>query len=347
MIGLETSRIVYKGDGITKEFPYTFTVQEKTDMVVTLVHEDGTNEVLTKDYFVDLDKKTVNYPGYAPGEEPAEAERPEILPAGSYLVLSRNIPITQETYLGDKWPWNVNEDELDKITMILQDLKEASDRHLTLSAEVEGVDVTLPSPKANMGFYWDETGTKLVEGLNPNAATEQAAASAALSGQYAADAKGSADYAGDCAAKLCDGINEAKQAAEQAKEHRDAAADSAATATQKANSARDSAEEAETWATKARQPLIFKGGVETYDELPANPNVGDYYYIEKADEEHGILAGNNVGWDGTQWVNMGNTEGVAIATDPEIQALFDGVVPEYQPDPEHAIATAPEIQALF
>ena len=340
MIGLETSRIVYKGDGITKEFPYTFTVQEKTDMVVTLVHKDGTNEVLTKDYFVDLDKKTVNYPGYAPGEEPAEAERPEILPVGSYLVLSRNIPITQETYLGDKWPWNVNEDELDKITMILQDLKEESDRHLTLSAEVEGVDVTLPSPKPNMGFYWDETGTKLVEGLNPKDAAEQAAASAG-------SAKASENAAAGYAAQAENDKIEVEQAVKKAEESRDAAAESAATAAQKANSARDSAEEAETWATKARQPLIFKGGVETYDELPTNPSIGDYYHIEKADEEHGILAGNNVGWDGTQWVNMGNTEGVAIATDPEIQALFDGVVPEYQPDPEHAIATDPEIRALF
>ena len=347
MIGLEISRIVYKGDGITKEFPYTYTVQEKSDMVVTLVHEDGTNEILTKDYFVDLDKKTVNYPGYAPGEEPAEAERPEILPAGAYLVLSRDIPITQETYLGDKWPWNVNEDELDKITMILQDLKEESERHLTLSAEVEGVNVTLPSPKPNMGFYWDETGTKLVEGLNPKEATEQAAASAAQSGQYAADSKASADRAEELAVKVYEVIDEAKQAAENAKTSELAAAESAELAGEHADDAAKSADEARQSAIKTRQPIVFKGGVETYGELPTNPDVGDYYHIVNADEAHGINAGDCVAWDGTQWVNMGNIEGVAIATDPEIIALFSGVIPEPEPEPEHSIATDPEIRALF
>ncbi len=230
MIGLETNRIVYKGDGITKEFPFTFTVQEKTDMVVTLVHEDGTNEILTKDYFVDLDKKTVNYPGYAPGEEPAEAERPETLPVGAYLVLHRDIPITQETYLGDKWPWNVNEDELDKITMILQDLKSESDRHLTLSPEAEGVNVTLPSPKANMGFYWDETGTKLVEGLNPKAATEQAAASAAAASTSASaasvsevNAKSSEEAAAESAKEASTYLDIVKANADAAKKSENAA----------------------------------------------------------------------------------------------------------------------------
>ena len=452
MIGLETNRIVYKGDGITKEFPFTFTVQEKTDMIVTLVHEDGTNEVLTKDYFVDLDKKTVDYPGYAPGEEPAEAERPEILPTGAYLVLHRDIPITQETYLGDKWPWNVNEDELDKITMILQDLKSESDRHLTLSPEAEGVNVTLPSPKANMGFYWDETGTKLVEGMNPKEATERAEDAAARAKTSEEKAEAAATRTEELAEKVFEGIDEAKQAAKDARASADEAAESAELAKQRADSikgdtekaaasakaaqesadfakeqadnaassasraavnaqaaqwarddARESAEKAKTSETNAKQSaqeayysardalqseinsarnaesaersadsarnsavsakmseieakssadeakeaalnakvsLNFRGKIPQYSDLPTDPEIGDWWFIEEADPEHGIEAGESVVWNGTEWVKTNWL--LAIATDPEIIALFTGSV---SPD-EYEIATDAEIVAV-
>ena len=174
MIGAEVNRIVYKGDGITTSFPYTFTVLEKADIVVTLVDKESKKKTLTSDYFIDMDKKEITYPGYAPGEEPAEAERPPVLPEGWYLVIQRKTKIDQQTSLGDKWPFDVTEDALDKITRILQDLDTDSKRHLEISAEASGIDPMLPSPKANMGFYWDETGTKLVEGLNPKAASESA-----------------------------------------------------------------------------------------------------------------------------------------------------------------------------
>lgn len=190
MIGAEVNRIVYKGDGITTSFPYTFTVLEKADIVVTLVDKEIKKKTLTSDYFIDMDKKEITYPGYAPGEEPAEAERPPVLPAGWYLVIQRKTKIDQQTSLGDKWPFDVTEDALDKITRILQDLDTDSKRHLKVSVEASGIDPMLPSPKANMGFYWDETGTKLVEGLNPKAASSAAAARSAAAAS--ASAKSSA-----------------------------------------------------------------------------------------------------------------------------------------------------------
>lgn len=192
MIGAEVNRIVYKGDGITTSFPYAFTVLEKADIVVTLVDKESKKKTLTSDYFIDMDKKEITYPGYAPGEEPAEAERPPVLPAGWYLVIQRKTKIDQQTSLGDKWPFDVTEDALDKIIRILQDLDTDSKRHLEISAEASGIDPMLPSPKANMGFYWDETGTKLVEGLNPKAASESAAASSAAAARSAAAASASA-----------------------------------------------------------------------------------------------------------------------------------------------------------
>ena len=249
MIGVEANRIVYRGDGITTSFPYTFTVLEKADIVVTLVDKESKKKTLTSDYFIDMDKKEITYPGYAPGEEPAEAERPPVLPAGWYLVIQRKTKIDQQTSLGDKWPFDVTEDALDKITRILQDLDTDSKRHLEVSVEASGIDPMLPSPKANMGFYWDETGTKLVEGLNPNAASESAAASASAAATSETNAAASANTAKawSMSDSSPDGVSGNKSAKTWAEEAKTSASNSA----NSASASNSSAETAAYYANKA------------------------------------------------------------------------------------------------
>ena len=249
MIGAEVNRIVYKGDGITTSFPYTFTVLEKADIVVTLVDKESKKKTLTSDYFIDMDKKEITYPGYAPGEEPAEAERPPVLPEGWYLVIQRKTKIDQQTSLGDKWPFDVTEDALDKITRILQDLDTDSKRHLEVSVEASGIDPMLPSPKANMGFYWDETGTKLVEGLNPNAASESAAASASAAATSETNAAASANTAKawSMSDSSPDGVSGNKSAKTWAEEAKTSASNSA----NSASASNSSAETAAYYANKA------------------------------------------------------------------------------------------------
>lgn len=338
MISTEQMRVKIQGDGETRRFTFPFLLDKASDLLVRIW--DGETLATVTDWTIEPINGIYPTTGGAV-IYPASASA---VSSDITVIIERNIAIIQNDGYkrNDSLSMTSLEKTFDSCVERIQEVSDIANRSIQLSvqSDYEDISVELPIPKPNMGFYWDETGTKLVEGLNPKDAAEQAAASAG-------SAKASENAAAGYAAQAENDKIEVEQAVKKAEESRDAAAESAATAAQKANSARDSAEEAETWATKARQPLIFKGGVETYDELPTNPSIGDYYHIEKADEEHGILAGNNVGWNGTQWVNMGNTEGVAIATDPEIQALFDGVVPEYQPDPEHAIATDPEIRALF
>lgn len=249
MIGVEANRIVYRGDGITTSFPYTFTVLEKADIVVTLVDKERKKKTLTGNYFIDMDKKEIIYPGYAPGEEPAEAERPPVLPEGWYLVIQRKTKIDQQTSLGDKWPFDVTEDALDKITRILQDLDTDSKRHLEVSVEASGIDPMLPSPKANMGFYWDETGTKLVEGLNPNAASESAAASASAAATSETNAAASANTAKawSMSDSSPDGVSGNKSAKTWAEEAKISASNSA----NSASASNSSAETAAYYANKA------------------------------------------------------------------------------------------------
>lgn len=257
MIGVEANRIVYRGDGITTSFPYTFTVLEKADIVVTLVDKERKKKTLTGNYFIDMDKKEIIYPGYAPGEEPAEVERPPVLPEGWYLVIQRKTKIDQQTSLGDKWPFDVTEDALDKITRILQDLDTDSKRHLEVSVEASGIDPMLPSPKANMGFYWDETGTKLVEGLNPNAASESAAASASAAATSETNAAASANTAKawSMSDSSPDGVSGNKSAKTWAEEAKTSASNSANSASASKSSAATAANYANIAMGYAEAPL--------------------------------------------------------------------------------------------
>ena len=51
----------------------------------------------------------------------------------------------------------------------------------------------------------------------------------------------------------------------------------------------------------------FKGTVEKYSDLPKeNVEIGDVYDVKSADKKHGILAGDNVCWDGEDWDNLGS-----------------------------------------
>ena len=168
MIGSSENRISYDGNGIATEFAYTFKILEKSDLFVLHVAIDGTETLLTKDYYVDMEKSVVLYPGYAPGAEIPESERPPILPVGERLVLYREVPITQESALDKHWPFKTIEDGLDKLTIICQQLLDASERGLNLSIamDITNVDTTLPWGK-DKSFTWDEEGKKLILTENP------------------------------------------------------------------------------------------------------------------------------------------------------------------------------------
>ncbi len=180
MIENAVNRVTYKGDGITTEFAIPFEFIDKEDIVVVVVDPDKNESVLQSDYFIDTEKKTVTYPGYPVGEEPPETERPAILQTGWSLVIYRDIEVTQESSLGDTWPFNVIEKALDKLTMICQDTLYSARRKLKLPESAgDDVDPTLPFPTPGSSIYWNEEGKKLVSGRNPDTAATEAEASAA------------------------------------------------------------------------------------------------------------------------------------------------------------------------
>lgn len=67
----------------------------------------------------------------------------------------------------------------------------------------------------------------------------------------------------------------------------------------------------------------YRGTVSTYADLPSSgQEVGDVYNVETADSNHGIKAGDNVAWNGTEWdVLAGEIDLTAYATKDELSTV--------------------------
>ena len=145
MIAHVDNRITYNGNGNATEFAYQFKILDRTDIKVMLTDADGKEKLLTKDYYVDVEKSVVRYPGYAVGAEVPESERPAVLPAGWKLTIYREVPVTQETDLPDQYPFNQVEAIGDKLTMIAQQLTDTTGRSLKIGvSKSTDIDTVIP-----------------------------------------------------------------------------------------------------------------------------------------------------------------------------------------------------------
>lgn len=70
----------------------------------------------------------------------------------------------------------------------------------------------------------------------------------------------------------------------------------------------------------------YKGTVSAYADLPASgQEIGDVWNIETADSSHGIKAGDNVAWTGSEWdVLAGTVDLTPYATKDELSAGLEG-----------------------
>lgn len=65
---------------------------------------------------------------------------------------------------------------------------------------------------------------------------------------------------------------------------------------------------------KMKQPITYKGKVDTAVLLPLSPSIGDMYNISQASTYGG--ANTNVVWNGTTWDSLGSINDV---TDQQVQ----------------------------
>jgi len=138
MIDSVVIKRIYDGDGITTQFPFPFPFEDASHVKVSIYDTATETETpLESDYYVDATASKVLYPGYPPGEEPPESERPGPLPVGQKLVIYRDTPINQLKDLGDKYPLPILEEMIDKVTMILQEVGDKLDRAVIVDMAAE------------------------------------------------------------------------------------------------------------------------------------------------------------------------------------------------------------------
>lgn len=159
------NRVSYDGNGVAKEFSFSFDITSESDIALLKVAPDGTETAITADYVVRKNEKIVIYPGWESG---MEKDEPKSLPVGHKLIIYRNVPFTQETSLADIYPFKTIEKMIDKLTILMQQLKDSAKRALTLSVSTPSdVDTTIPAPMPLHSFRWSADGKKLETTLDP------------------------------------------------------------------------------------------------------------------------------------------------------------------------------------
>ena len=154
----------YAGNGVTTSFAYEFRILAETHLRVTTVDGGGIESVLTlgADYSVTDVGNTSGGSVILTGP----------LASGLQLVITRNVPATQETDLENQGAFlaEVIETALDKATMLIQQEGERSDRTVTLPVTSAGVSTSLPGAVANAVLGWNADGSAL-ENKTPNDGT--------------------------------------------------------------------------------------------------------------------------------------------------------------------------------
>ncbi|HFI7112013.1 TPA: hypothetical protein ACGR1G_000218 [Escherichia coli] len=116
-VSTEVDHNEYTGNGVTISFPYTFRVFKESDLVVQVVDLDENIAVLA----LDTDYTVTGAGGYNGGNVILS----KALANGYQISISRELPVTQETDLRNQGKFfaEVHEDALDKLTMLIQQVR--------------------------------------------------------------------------------------------------------------------------------------------------------------------------------------------------------------------------------
>lgn len=175
-----------EANGNTKSFTFDFRVLDDDYLVVY-------QEINGKQTVVDSSDYTVN------AQEVGGTVDFNTAPAaGSYIIITRDVPLDQLTpyRTSSGFPANRVEENLDKLTAITQQLKESVDRAPKLPVGTAGVDVTLPLPDAGKAIIWNDAGNGFVNSKdNFDDIVANATEQANIATQKAAEASASATAA--------------------------------------------------------------------------------------------------------------------------------------------------------
>lgn len=341
MLAHVDNRITYNGNGNATEFAYQFKILNRTDIKVLLTDADGKEKLLTKDYYVDVEKSVVRYPGYAVGAEVPEGERPPVLPTGWKLTIYREVPVTQETDLPDQYPFNQVEDIGDKLTMIAQQLTDVTSRSLKISvSKSTDIDTVIPWENGKSFRISDDGKTlelsedpakvlPLAQGVyaQTQAQAQIASASAAAASKSEDSAFESAGVAGNSAqsastsaasaaesARLAEGY---KNVAETAKSDASLYAANAKTSADNAGASKEAAQSAATTASNfasdarnsAGEAKTYKDNAKTYMDNAKNYSENVNVFVPSVSTEGVLSWTNKAGLTNPASVNIKGAKG--------------------------------------
>lgn len=155
-ISTTNNRKVYSANGATTVFAYDFLVLDQTHLEVYLLEAGSlVLKALTTDYTVS----GVNNPS---GGNITFNVAPAAGTAN--VVIQRVVPATQlvDYVSNDAFPADTHERALDKITMVLQQLLDSSERSFTLAInDTSGASLELPAPSALKFLRWNSAALAL------------------------------------------------------------------------------------------------------------------------------------------------------------------------------------------
>lgn len=206
MVNNSDTKVSYQGNGQTTVFPFSFPFIQR-DYIKVAIYDSLTDETknIDSDYYVDTVANAVIYPGYEPGQEPAEALRPPILPATSTITIYRQTDVDQLTNLGEKYPLKDIENMADKLTEIIQEQAETLGR----TVKVPIGDPKTPEEKlTDLQNYVKAAADSAADAADSESSAQRAAEAAATSEANAAESErlagGYADTATDAASRAED-----------------------------------------------------------------------------------------------------------------------------------------------
>lgn len=148
------------GTGSQTTWPFTFKVFAATDIAVTIADSLGVETALV--YGVDFNVTLNANQETSPGGTVTYPISGSALPVGKRLVIIGNLPYDQPLDLpsGGNFSPLALENQLDRLTMQIQQLRENVGRALQVSVTTNA-DVSLPAPTANQLIGWDAGGSNL------------------------------------------------------------------------------------------------------------------------------------------------------------------------------------------
>ncbi len=140
-VSTTTARNVKDGNGVTTSFPFDFAFEADGDLVVTLV--------VTSTGVETLQTLTTDYTTTGGSGATGTIEMIVSPATGEQLVIERDLAYTQSTDYqpNDPFPAEVNETALDRLTFLVQQVLDFSQRALRLKKTTILTDVVFPDPE--------------------------------------------------------------------------------------------------------------------------------------------------------------------------------------------------------